>query len=181
MVATCRLECETIARRCRNVAAGFGVFHHPAFSVTFSPDARRLAWTSKEGLSVRDVGTGQEICTIKDEFDVVIFPREGSRFIALGSEGVQFFDAASGKEVMALGHRGQRLDLAALSPDGRRLALIDGRNVIRLWDTSSGEEALALPGHAASVVGLAFSPDGHRLASADMDGVLRFWDATPRR
>jgi WD40 repeat protein len=81
---------------------------------------------------------------------------------------------------MTLRGRG-RLDLAALSPDGRRLALVGDRDTIRLWDTSSGEEALALPGHTASLRGLAFSPDGHRLASVDSDHVMRLWDATPRR
>jgi WD40 repeat protein len=157
-------------------------FHEPATSVAFSPDAGRLAWASREGLKVHDAVTGKEIYAVNGSFGVVLFSPDGSRLIALGSEGVKFLDAATGKEVMALRNRsGQRADLAALSPDGRRLALVDGRNVIRLWDTASGEEALALPGHAASVVGLAFSPDGRRLASTDSDGVLHFWDATPRR
>jgi WD40 repeat protein len=157
-------------------------FHQPAASVAFSPDARRLAWAGGHGIMVRDADTGKEVYAVKGTFDVVLFTPKGSRLIALRSEGVQFLDAATGKEVGALRRRaGQRGDLAALSPDGRRLALVDGRNVIRLWDTSSGEEALALPGHAATVVGLAFSPDGRRLASADVDGVVYFWDATPRR
>jgi WD40 repeat protein len=157
-------------------------FHHPAATVTFSPDARRLAWAASDGLKVRDAVTGNEIYAINGSFEVVFFSRDGLRLIALGSEDVKFLDAITGKEAMSLPHRtGQRLDLAALSPDGRRLALVDGRNVIRFWDTSSGEEALALSGHASSVVGLAFSPEGRRLVSADADGVMRFWDATPRQ
>jgi WD40 repeat protein len=157
-------------------------FHESAESVAFSPDARRLAWAGPEGLKVREVITGKEMYAVNGSFYFVLFSPDGSRLIALGSDGVQFLDAATGKEVMALRSRAvHRLDLAALSPDGRRLALVGPRNVIRLWDTSSGEEALALPGHAALVCGLAFSPDGHRLASADLDGVIRFWDATPRR
>jgi WD40 repeat protein len=157
-------------------------FHQPADSVAFSPDGRRLALAFRNALAVCDADTGKEIYALKSSFDVVLFTPEGSRLIAQGSEGVKFLDAATGKEVMALRPRaGRRGDLAALSPDGRRLALVYGRNVIRLWDTSSGEEALVLPGHAANVVGLAFSPDGHRLASADIDGVVYVWDAKPRR
>jgi WD40 repeat protein len=157
-------------------------FHTPAAGVAFSPDARRLIWAGQRGLEVRDALTGKEVYALKGSFTFVLFSPDGSRIVVLGTDGVQFRDAATGKEVMALRHRtGQRLDVGAFSPDGRRLALVDGRNVIRLWDTSSGEEALALPSHADSVVGLAFSPDGRRLVSTDVDGVMRFWDATPRR
>jgi WD40 repeat protein/tRNA A-37 threonylcarbamoyl transferase component Bud32 len=157
-------------------------FHDSASTVAFSPDARRLASAGREALKVRDADTGKEIYAVNGSFEVVLFTPDGSRLVALGSDGIKFLDAATGKEVLALRPRsGQRGDLAAISPDGRRLALVDGRNVIRLWDTSSGEEALALPGHADTVVGLAFSPDGQRLASADFDGVMHFWDATPRR
>jgi WD40 repeat protein len=157
-------------------------FHDPAGSVAFSPDARRLVRAGREGLKVCDAATGKEAYAVNGCFDLVLFSPDGSRLIALGDEGVKVLDAATGMKVTGLRQRaGQRVDLAALSPDGRRLALVDGRNVIRLFDTSSGEEALALPGHAATVVGLAFSPDGRRLASADLDDVLHLWDATPRR
>jgi WD40 repeat protein len=157
-------------------------FPDSATSVAFSPDGRTLASAGREGLKVRDAVTGRKTYAVNGSFDFVLFSPDGSRLITLGNDGITFRDAATGKEVMVLRHRTeQRLDLAALSPDGRRLALVDGRNVIRLRDTASGEEAVALPGHAASVVGLAFSSDGRRLASADLDGVIRLWDATPRR
>jgi WD40 repeat protein len=156
-------------------------FHQPAESVAFSPDARRLACAGDHGLVVRNAQTGDRIYALKGSFHFVLFTQDGSRLIAQG-DGVKLLEAATGKELMALRSRsGQRADLAALSPDGRRLALVDSRNVIRLWDTSSGEEALALPGHTQSVVGLAFSPDGRRLVSADADGVMYFWEATPLR
>jgi WD40 repeat protein len=156
-------------------------FRVSATCVAFSPDARRLAWAGPNGLEVRDAVSGKELSLIRGKFELVFFSPDGSRLIGLESEGVKFVETATGKEVMTLPyHTQERIDLAALSPDGRRLALVDVRNVIRLWDTASGEEALALPGHAASVVSLAFSPDGHRLVSADFEGVMRFWDAAPR-
>jgi WD40 repeat protein len=155
-------------------------FHEAAGSVVFSPDAQRLAWAGREELKVRDELTGKELYTVRGSFEKVLFTPDGAHLIAV-SDKVRFLDAATGQERMALPFRSEtRCDLAALSPDGRRLALVDSRNVIRLWDTRSGEEAFALPGHTEMVVGLAFSPDGQRLASADLEGVLRLWDATPR-
>jgi WD40 repeat protein len=155
-------------------------FHEPARRVAFSPDARRLAWVGS-GLKVCDAVTGAETYAVKGDFDFLLFSPDGTRLIAMETDDMKILETATGNLVMAV-HPGpgQRSDLAALSPDGRRLAVIGARDVIRLWDTSSWEEALALPAHTASVVGLAFSPDGHRIASTDMDGVMYFWDARPR-
>ena len=150
--------------------------------MAFSPDGRSLAWAGDDFLKVRDAATGVEIFAVKGNFDFVLFSHDGTRVIGMEVEEVKILDAATGRLVKALPHLpGQRSDLAALSPDDRRLAVIAARNEIRLLDMSSGEESLALPGHTASVVGLAFSPDGHRVASTDLEGVMYFWDATPRR
>jgi WD40 repeat protein len=157
-------------------------FHEGARSLAFSPDARRLACAGPNGLKVHDAVAGAEIYAVKGDFDFVLFSPDGTRLIALGTGGLKILEAATGKLEREVRSRpGQRSDLAAISPDGRRLALIGARDVIRLLDTSSWEEALALPGHAASVLGVAFSPDGHRIASSDLEGVMSFWDATPRR
>jgi WD40 repeat protein len=133
------------------------------------PGAWHSARTLADSLKVCDAVTGTTAYAVKGDFDFLLFSPDGTRPIALGTEEVKVLEAATGNLVRAVHPSpGQRSDLAALSPDGRRLAVIGARNVIRLRDT-------------ASVVGLAFSPDGHRIASTDMDGVMYFWDATPRR
>jgi Tol biopolymer transport system component len=152
----------------------------PAAHLAFSPDGKLLASAGSKGLHVRDAVMGTELYTVKGSYEFVVFSPDGARLIAIGESGVKFLDAANGRDMMTLSCRG-RADLACLSPDGRRLALVGDRNTIRLWDTSSGEEALALPGHTSTLISLAFSPDGNRLTSVDVNHIMRFWDATPLR
>ena len=65
-------------------------------------------------------------------------------------------------------------DAAALSRDGRRLALAlpDGAALV---DLSSGTQT-PLAGHAGSVTALAFAPDGAALATGAADRVARLFD-----
>ncbi|MFW6135641.1 MAG: HEAT repeat domain-containing protein [Chloroflexota bacterium] len=75
---------------------------------------------------------------------------------------------------------------AALSPDGRRLAVSDSyKPIIHLFDAESGEEEAVLEGHNRSVVssplgnrvnGLDFSPDGRFLVSVGDDARAVVWD-----
>ena len=72
---------------------------------------------------------------------------------------------------------------AAVSPDGRLLALagLDGR--IHLQELESGRSVRILEGHTDAVYSLAFSPGGGELLSGSGDQTVRRWDVatgTPR-
>jgi eukaryotic-like serine/threonine-protein kinase len=147
-------------------------------SLAFSPDSRRLA-SASQGLKVRDAVTGEQLYALDGYFGLALFTADGSRLLALGHE-VKLLDAATGRELKTLHlSAGTTLNIAALSSDGRRLALPQGKAGIVLWDTETDQEALTLRGHTAAVSSLAFSPDGHRVASVDGDGTMIVWDATP--
>jgi WD40 repeat protein len=66
--------------------------------------------------------------------------------------------------------------LGALAPDGRVLALVQGRKVV-LWDVGRETQRATLPAPAGSL-SLAFSPDGNRLAAATSSppGAVVLWD-----
>lgn len=66
---------------------------------------------------------------------------------------------------------------AALSPDGRHIAVGLESKVVVLWDTVAGRPVRTLAGHQKAVPAVAFSPDGKRVLSGSADGTAILWDA----
>src|SRR5262249_38774446 len=65
------------------------------------------------------------------------------------------------------------------SPDGRRLAVGDGRGGIGFFELESGKQ-LPSPGNAHGfnpLAGLAYAGDGSMVASCATDNFVSFWDA----
>ena len=126
------------------------------------PAARRLAQGERTG----------DWCTSS-------YSADGRQVITVDSNGVSIWDIATGDLV-----RRPIPDIptpwnAAISPDGRLVAVGQsrpafgqvpnpaGRRVdpIRMWEMASGKEVAALHGHTDISSGLAFSADGRMLAS----------------
>jgi WD40 repeat protein len=64
---------------------------------------------------------------------------------------------------------------AALSPNGKIMAMTTGKNVV-LFDAETGTIRHTLTGHTNTVAGLAFSPSGEVLASSSLDHSVRLWN-----
>ena len=72
-----------------------------------------------------------------------------------------------------------RMAAMALSPDGQRLAMVDGSRA-QVWDTRSGEPTSPTVEHDATVHLVRFSPDGQLVATAGGSGPageVRVWNA----
>src|SRR5262249_13381155 len=78
----------------------------------------------------------------------------------------------------AVGHLGREhaFEAAALSPDGRALAVALGNQPF-VWDVHGKRLRGRLKGHTRQVNGVAFAPCGSLIAPPSMDGSVRFWDA----
>ncbi len=65
--------------------------------------------------------------------------------------------------------------VAALSADGRQLAVAGADPIVRVFDLAAGRGPVELKGHAEAPAVLRFSPDGTKLLSGSNDKSVRIW------
>jgi len=176
-----------------------------------SPDGKLVAWAAADGsLSLWDVDARVVRATLAltetgpATAIHAAFSRDG-RLLATGvwaqspdsrlSTVLKLWDVAAGREKRHVADFPGLLSAIALSPDGRRLAVIGyggrGGTGVRVWDMTAGTSRL-LEERAALIGALAFSPDGRWLAvggaaegrvayaepkpGAPPAGEIRLWD-----
>jgi formylglycine-generating enzyme required for sulfatase activity/WD40 repeat protein len=156
------------------------------FNVAFSPDGRRVAGTSEDGiLKIWKVSSGESVGTINPRGGPlygVAFSGDGRRVFTSGKFGrVSIWDSTTTKPIDQLrGHDGF-VQCLAISRDGRLLAsggLHD--NTVKVWNA----QTRALVSNFKNddrIQDVTFSPDGRRLAAADWHGTIRILDASSGR
>jgi WD40 repeat protein len=68
------------------------------------------------------------------------------------------------------------VNVANISPDGRKVVTAERRGVVGFWDADTGKQIRLLRGHDDQIHDARFSPDGTMIASAARDGTARTWD-----
>jgi WD40 repeat protein len=147
-----------------------------------SPDGQRLVRVERAGIICRAVADGRTLWTAPwqrgpDIHERARFDGGGTRVFFV-SRRVTVLDAGSGSEVGGFDLKLDKhptLDLAAVSPDGRWLA-VRGSAGLQVHDTTDGRLVLECP-HITYGYGLAFTPDGSRLAATRFGGPsgIEFW------
>ncbi|MGW8250937.1 MAG: WD40 repeat domain-containing protein, partial [Anaerolineales bacterium] len=143
--------------------------------LAFSPDGKLLATASWDGtVKVWDTSTGDVLLSLDvDASDTpqVTFSPDGKHLLRTG-ESIQWWDTETWTELLAFPGTA-----AAISPDGRRLAIGAADGSLRLVDAVTGEEQFALRGSLSEPIeGILFSPDGSRLVGHDYSNA-EVWDA----
>jgi eukaryotic-like serine/threonine-protein kinase len=160
--------------------------------LSFSPDGQRLAFVGANStIEVWDLVKREQVTTFRGHTGSIMcitFSSDG-RQIASGGVGkprfdltllqpgeAKVWDAATGKEILALPTQPMHIAGVAFSRDGKRLVTASWDKTARVWDLENGKELLVLRGHTSYVLSAAFSKDGRRLATASYDHTVKVWD-----
>lgn len=167
----------------------------------FSPDGARVLTASEDGTAqIWDTRTGVEIgSALRHEGSVnaAAFSADGASIVTAASDRTaRVWDARTGATIETrIRHApGLLITLAALSPDGARLATAgsldpglpaadqarraDEEQVVQLWDTATGQPIGSALRHSGAIKSIRFSPAGApRVLTASADNTARLWDA----
>jgi hypothetical protein len=173
--------------------------------VAFSPNGESLAAGSTTGeLRVWSVADGRELLawsvgSMSSVWSIAYSP-DGRRFLTCGELRLMLWDSQTGKLVQTyppssssdwlergpFGRRyemfGDRVEVVAFSPDGRRLLAGGNEGMVGVWDAASGETQLLLGRqNGPQIHAAAFSPDGLSLVIGDYEGTLTFYSVAGGR
>lgn len=161
-----------------------------AYSIAFSPDGNWLA--------VNDTGRGNGAVPVllgdvtKKEWHLFPLPRvdhveqfsftdNGKYLAVVAGNGTTVIETASQKVMGTVSMPKERARAAAVSPDGKTVALMPmtwlfgNEPTAKFFTTDTGSDAEGLIGPTASAAGIDFSPDGKTLRVSG-SGRLREWD-----
>jgi WD40 repeat protein len=171
------------------------------FSITFSPDGKRLVAARMNdmkpdtpgGVQVWDAATGREVLTLAGFTHWVTYvtlSRDGKYIAAAtrcidGDETrgeVRVYNAVTGRQTVTVRTIGSEIRGLAFSPDGQHLAVPDWPGRVKLWDAVTGKEKAVFKvtsERSGIPSGVAFSPDGKWLAAA-CEGEVRVWNLSQK-
>jgi WD40 repeat protein len=157
---------------------------HPTIeSLAFSPDGKTLVSGDNSGcLALWDVAAGQRVPPSPEPFG----PLWGLHFVAGGrqlrsfSDGLYWWDVASGRRIRHLPRDPAWRGPWSISPDGKILTtfvLKSDQESSVLVDTATGQPARTLAGDKVINFGSTFSPDGTKLfTTGGFEPRITIWD-----
>ncbi len=160
--------------------------------IAYSPDGKTLAARDVNGkIFLFDTATGRKLRrldTSTNPFFALAFAPDGKILAAAGSQAIQLWDLAAGKElrrfpinVQQAAHDFSLRRIAPLvfSHNGNELAWAAPDRSIRVWEVKTGKELVKLSGHREPIRCLAFSADDKNLVSMSGEiasaGSVRVW------
>jgi len=157
-------------------------------SLALAPDGRTLAVSCEDKLRLWDVHTGKVLRTLpgsRSPYWPIVnlcFSPDGKLLAGGVHNMVGLWDVESGRLLnLDANESAGGIASAALSCDGRLLAVGDSDGCLSLWDFRSQRLIRRFHGHDSGVRQVAFSPDDKTLASISEYGRLRAWKVADGR
>ena len=150
------------------------------FSAAFSLDSKHILLGSQDGAI--QIWDAKDRNTLPKLFrghtravDPVSYAPDRTRFIYGSYDGtIRIWDVEGGQLVKHFG----LMAIAAVSVDGKNLAMGSENGIVAVWSVETGEVLKSpLEGHSDMVLSLSFSPDPeeYRFASGSADMTVRIW------
>ncbi len=167
--------------------------------LAISPDERTLAVGAAAGaVMLIDVRTGREVGTVKgdgEQISGLAFGPDGNTLVVCGADSVvRVRDVATGRKVREFSFpngwgdgpvpvgAGSPAYVAAIPPDGSRIALGTQNRRIAVYDLATGDAVRTLDQLPDSAMAVALSPDGKALAwGGRADGTVRLVELSTGR
>jgi WD40 repeat protein/class 3 adenylate cyclase len=99
---------------------------------------------------------------------------DGTSMVVVSPQVTQRMDIRTGRRIRSYPVGG---GAAALSPDGRTVAIGRGDGSVRFLDLATGKVTLAVGAQGGGVNELDYTPDGRTVVSSGNDGTSLLWDA----
>jgi WD40 repeat protein len=146
---------------------------------TAGQDARIHLWDASSGKLAKEFYAEQAFKRVWMDHAIAFSPDSGTMWSATTEGDLLAWDVKTGKETLRVDSPSIAAD-AALSPDGKTLAMIDAWGSIVLASAGTGklEKKLDSPKPSWGYHFVAWIDSGKRLASAGMDVHLRIWNAS---
>ena len=143
-------------------------------AIQFSPDGRWLAIGTSAFLELYEAQTYQFSRTIEMNVDALEFSPDGTEVLVADGDLLHRLDTTTGQVVETLTGGEDHISDLAYSPDGKQIASIDKRGVVRLWEDHQKATTFRRAHTRWEKHAILFSPDGEQLIVGAYD--VEIWD-----
>lgn len=158
------------------------------YSVAFSPDAERIAFSTYDTKKVvlwDVISKEHNIHELSGHSELILstaFSHDGSKIVSASiDKTIKIWDTKSLKEIFTInGHTGP-VRTAYYSSDDKYILSSSNDSTARLWNAKTHKEIRRFEGHEAIIQSARFNSRNDKIVTSSNDGTVRVWDVKSGR